>query len=60
MVRELVRVVGKIILMLLIMGNICSIMIRFFLIEIVFRKLWDDIIVFIYKNEVLNECNFWL
>lgn len=58
--RELARAVGKIISMSPIMGNICSIMTRFSSIEIASRKSWDDIIVFTHKNEVLNECNFWL
>lgn len=52
--------VGKIISMSPIMGNICSIMTRLSSIEIASRKSWDDIIVFTHKNKVLNECNFWL
>ncbi|XP_062611021.1 uncharacterized protein LOC134272869 [Saccostrea cucullata] len=53
--RELARVVGKIMSMSPVMGNICSIMTRFCSIEIACRKSWDDIIVFTHKNEVLNE-----
>lgn len=56
--RELARVVGKIISMSPIIGNICST--RFSSIAIASRKSLDDIIVFTHKNEVLNECNFWL
>lgn len=58
--RQLARVVGKIMSMSPVMGNICSIMTRFSSIEIAFRKSWDENIVFTHKNEVLNECNFWL
>ena len=58
--RELARVVGKIISMSPVMGNIWSIMTRFSSMEIAYRQSWEDILEFTHECEVLNECNFWL
>ena len=58
--RELAKVVGKIISMTPVMGNICNIMTRFSSIEIATRQSWDSKLAFKFQNEVLNELNFWI
>lgn len=41
LVRCLVKVVGKIMFLYFVLGNICRLMIRFFYMKIVLRKFWD-------------------
>ena len=58
--RELARIVGKLISMAPVMGNICNIMTKFSSIEIASRESWDSELIFGHQKQVLDELNFWL
>lgn len=58
--RELAQVVGKIISMTPVMGNMCNIMTRFSSMEIAVKELWDSKLLFKHRDQVFEELNFWI